>query len=181
MKMSEFSESIRKTIWGLIVYESDILTTAAQQRYKIVINRVIWYGVHTFFEIDPRLTKDNDRLESLEPISHRKVGECLTYSGAEQTVTKLKTELSSTSPPSLKSFAEIYLAKHLEQRISFEDALSQIKCWAVFPKIIDGTRAKDDPDYFLLPGDHIQVKRSQGYHHAAIYIGNKKVIQVSLK
>ena len=97
---------------------------------------------------------------------HLKISDHLTLSGAKERISKLYKDLSTTTPlrPSMLGFDDLL---GFNFRISY--------------KVKNGEDAKNNPDNYFLPGDHVQVKRSAGYHHAAIYIGNRRVIQVSPK
>jgi len=159
----EFDEVIERKISGSICYKSDVMTSSSDQRYKLVINRIVWYGVHILFEIDPRLNNDDFQVEfkniHFKTIQHQSISQHLTLSGAKEKVAKLENDFNMNKifPSILMPFITPFL----------------LRC-----KVKDREKAKNDPDCYFLPGDHVQVARSL-YHHSAIYIGNKKVIHVS--
>ena len=57
--MDLFNEAIIQKIFGSIITFSDVSTTILGQRFKLVINRIAWYGVHIILEIDPRAANNN--------------------------------------------------------------------------------------------------------------------------
>ena len=161
----DFNDAIKNTIYGSILYESDILTSPAGQRYKIVINKVVWYAIRLFIEIDPRLVEQREKelFHITAPlINVYKTRECLTFSDAKEKAAKLINGINDINNSKL-----IYFSLH------------PISSFVV----INGIDAMNNPDLYFSPGDHVQIKRTfflgLTYHHAAIYLGNKRVIQVS--
>lgn len=169
----DFDEAIKNTIYGSIVYESDILTSSMGQRYKIVVNKIIWYAMRVFIEIDPRLAETTTFNITSSIINVFKLKQCLTFSGAKEEAEKLRNEMQKPN------FRLVVQSNGDQMPFPFQPSGNMRLCYY---SVINGKEALNNPDLYFLPGDHVQVKRTISgltYHHAAIYIGNKRVIQVS--
>lgn len=165
-----FQKQIKDEIYGTVIFQSDILKTCKDQRYIVVINQVVWYAVHVFIETDTRF-EDQTKFQpnnSLCHILHFKVSDHWSLEGAKEKFSEIKKKLWFTG--NKKSDLPAWL---------------QLNNPITTLKIKNGKEAIDNPDKYILPGDHIQVYRvavyigAVVYQHSAIYIGNKKVIQVS--
>ena len=166
-----FNDAIKNTIHGSIVYESDILTSSMGQRYKIVVNKIIWYAIRVLIEIDPRLAQKTLFKITGSIINVFKIKQCLTFSSAKEEADKLINVMKKHRLVVQSN------ADHLPFPLQ-----SSGRIRICYLSIINGEEALKNPDLCFLPGDHVQVKRTVSgltYHHAAIYIGNKRVIQVS--
>lgn len=160
----EFREAIQKEISGQIFYETDVLKTSAEQRYKIVINQGLpyqqQYEVNVFVEVDPRLNQWSDLFinDELQHIYCYSMGIYSDWSDATNKVSQVRQKLASF-PPDLTGE---YHYKWIPVR--------------------DKMKAMMYPDYYFWPGDHVAVKRNLNgltYYHTAIYVGNGYVIQLS--
>lgn len=184
----DFYDAIRNGSFGDLLYESEILTTTAGQRYKLTIHRYYWYAVHAFVEIDPRLAQTNIFEKDDEIVASYKISDEWSYEAASRRVEELSRHLSWSYPPNFQLFTSQaqYPTRGLSdvgsterfpvaQRVLDTKAAKYCKFYAVK----DPVRAFHDPDSSFVPGDHIQVKRLIGYHHAAIYLGNRKVIELA--
>lgn len=197
--MARFDKAIKDELFGSIVYESNILTTIDNLPFKIVINKVWWYALRIFLETEDRLVND-EKYSTKRSIVGIKIEEFLNLTHAKQKAFRLARKLRNSSKKEQnlivlileemkKDFNQIdfdfhnkclfKIPEYNETFNIFKYLKSPLMKFARFVKITDRFRAKIDPDFFLVPGDHVQVKRSNIYYHAAIYIGNKKVIQVN--
>ncbi|CAF1035803.1 unnamed protein product [Brachionus calyciflorus] len=172
-----FEKKIKESIWGSIVLKSEILKTSKDQKFVLIINKVAWYAVHVFLETDARFENKNKYEPSqvefriLEQIIKIKVSEHLTLEGAKEKYHKIQKQFSSVG--NIWSDLPTWLKE-----------TPRLTCL----EIKDGKKAIENSDDFFLPGDHIQINRvalkigfqqSIVYQHSAIYIGNKRVIQIS--
>lgn len=125
--------------------------TSKNQLYAIIINNVAWYAVRLVLEVDERIG---------ECVFVDKISEHLTLSGAKDKCADIKSDLAKTTPlhPLYKRF--------VNEKNFFLSCIHEV------PKEV-----LNNPDIYLKPGDHIRIYRFL-YSHEAIYIGNRKVIQV---
>ena len=96
-----FAKAIKSLDGGVIKYESDVLTTSAGQKFKIIIHQLVWYAVKLFVEVDPRLAADDlfVRFDGLAHIEQIAVSEHTALKGAEDKRDELLNDILSCVPP----------------------------------------------------------------------------------
>lgn len=96
-----FAKAIKSLDGGVVKYESDVLTTSAGQKFKIIIHQLVWYAVKLFVEVDPRLAADDlfVRFDGLAHIEQITVSEHTALKGAEDKRDELLNDILSCVPP----------------------------------------------------------------------------------
>lgn len=96
-----FAKAIKSLDGGVVKYESDVLTTSAGQKFKLVIHQLVWYAVKLFAEVDPRLAADDlfVRFDGLAHIEQITVSEHTALKGAEDKRDELLNDILSCVPP----------------------------------------------------------------------------------
>ena len=160
---SLFEKAIKRIEEGQLIYQSEILTTTAGQKFKIIIHQLVWYTVILFVEVDPRLATDDlfVRFEGLSHIEQINVSEHTALVGAQKKLDQVKKDILESKPPN-------FIAHLKDERIIYHH---------FYLKVRQGKKVLLNPDGYFTPGDNIQIDRGTN-RYSAIYIGDKKLIQV---
>jgi len=156
-------KAVAKQRYGKLVYVSSTFFTSVNQRYAIIINKVVWYAVRVVLEIvdDYSLVKDF------------KASEHITLKGAFEKKDKIINNLSNRKPPNFRDCEIVSRAYFIIIPTSVESG--------EYMRVPDKVHSR--PDLYLRNGDVVMISRKLGffrmYQHAGIYAGNEEIIHIS--
>lgn len=140
---------IKENIYGSVT-RTIFGETSKNQFYAIIVNKVIWYAVRLVIYTDFRC----------HSFYQSKIYQNFDLEMVNREIEKISN--------CLKNDAVLFplSSYHKEMKMSY------------LTRKLDEKERKN-PFSFFHSGDHIQINRNYLYFHHAIYIGNRKVIQVS--
>lgn len=166
--MSNFdrnSKEVLRQLYGSIFYYYGTLYTKTNQRFAIIINKVVWYSIRLVFEID-------ERCNELEVY---KISEHWTEKGAFEKKDIIIDKLVNSLQP---KYDELEIKVPGLGSTMYYSSLFYAGCYIKMPNDV-----YDNPDKYLKPGDYVLITRRLSnfnlYHHAGIYIGENKIIHIS--
>jgi hypothetical protein len=162
--MSKFEQAVKRaeaTVYGNMIWSSGVKEMKSGQKFAIVVNKVVWYAMRIIVEIDSRTSFVNTV----------KICEQFFKSSIINDAENYVKELCNEVDPNL-----------LKEKLRFWNIneWSTKGCYIVMPDSV-----QYEPDNYLKPGDFVMVCRksflglTKLYHHAGIYVGNKKIIHVT--
>jgi hypothetical protein len=166
-EMSKFEEKVdnwkKKFLYGDTIYFTGVKYTSVGQAYALIMNKVVWYAVRIFIEIDPRIVE----------LFVFKISDFYIQKNGIKFVESVVDKLSQHSPPLTKDLPDVIGLYIFPRTVELTNREFELPRFLEIPLDV-----RNNPNEYLRPGDFVLGRRCF-YEHAGIFIGNDEIVHFS--